>query len=299
MSNKIYQEYLESQLVLNSIPSNYRYESYLNYVNKFGQEKDDRTKTGVKSLFGGQMEFDLNEGFPLITTKKVFFKGVAIELLWFLKGDSNIKFLKENNVKIWDEWATESGDLGPVYGVQWTSWKTQSEKTINQIANVIEQLKNNKNSRRIIVSGWNVEYLPDESKSPQENVLNGKQALPPCHTLFQFYVDKDNKLSCKLFQRSADLFLGVPFNIASYALLTHMIAQCCDLDVGKFVLTFGDSHIYSNHYEQVELQLSREPRKFPKLKLNPNIKNIFDFTYDDISIVDYNPHDSIKAEISV
>mgnify|MGYP006369635489 CR=1 FL=1 len=299
MSNKIYQEYLESQLVLNSIPSNYRYESYLNYVNKFGQEKDDRTKTGVKSLFGGQMEFDLNEGFPLITTKKVFFKGVAIELLWFLKGDSNIKFLKENNVKIWDEWATESGDLGPVYGVQWTSWKTQSEKTINQIANVIEQLKNNKNSRRIIVSGWNVEYLPDESKSPQENVLNGKQALPPCHTLFQFYVDKNNKLSCKLFQRSADLFLGVPFNIASYALLTHMIAQCCDLDVGKFVLTFGDSHIYSNHYEQVELQLSREPRKFPKLKLNPNIKNIFDFTYDDISIVDYNPHDSIKAEISV
>ncbi len=299
MSNKIYQEYLESQLVLNSIPRNYRYESYLNYVNKFGQEKDDRTKTGVKSLFGGQMEFDLNEGFPLITTKKVFFKGVAIELLWFLKGDSNIKFLKENNVKIWDEWATESGDLGPVYGVQWTSWKTQSEKTINQIANVIEQLKNNKNSRRIIVSGWNVEYLPDESKSPQENVLNGKQALPPCHTLFQFYVDKNNKLSCKLFQRSADLFLGVPFNIASYALLTHMIAQCCDLDVGKFVLTFGDSHIYSNHYEQVELQLSREPRKFPKLKLNPNIKNIFDFTYDDISIVDYNPHDSIKAEISV
>jgi len=262
-----------------------QYLDLLRHVMEHGIEKSDRTGTGTKSVFGYQMRFDLSEGFPLLTTKKVHTKSIIHELLWFLKGETNIKYLKENGVSIWDEWADENGNLGPVYGSQWRSWQGADGNTIDQISQVIEQIKKNPDSRRLIVSAWNVGEIE-------------KMKLPPCHAFFQFYV-ADGKLSCQLYQRSADIFLGVPFNIASYALLTMMIAQVCDLKPGEFVHTLGDAHIYSNHFEQVELQLSREVRQLPTMKLTPTVKNIFDFAYEDISIENYNPHPAIKAPVAV
>jgi thymidylate synthase len=250
-----------------------------------GADKGDRTGTGTRSVFGYQMRFNLNDGFPLVTTKKVHLKSIIYELLWFLKGDTNVKYLNDNKVSIWDEWADANGDLGPVYGAQWRSWKGADGKTHDQIAKVIETIKNNPDSRRIIVNAWNVGEL-------------GDMALTPCHAMFQFYV-ANGKLSCQLYQRSADLFLGVPFNIASYALLTMMIAQVCELGVGDFIHTFGDAHIYSNHFEQVNLQLSREPRALPTMSINPDVKNIDDFVYEDFKIENYDPHPGIKAPIAV
>ncbi|MEK6451513.1 MULTISPECIES: thymidylate synthase [Myroides] len=271
---------------------------YLNLVQEVldkGVQKGDRTGTGTKSIFGHQMRFDLAEGFPLVTTKKVHLKSIIYELLWFLNGDTNIKYLKDNGVRIWDEWANDNGDLGPVYGYQWRNWNGEG---IDQIKEVIDTLKTNPNSRRIMVSAWNPSVLPDTSVSFEENVANGKAALPPCHSFFQFYV-AEGKLSCQLYQRSADVFLGVPFNIASYALLTMMVAQVCDLEVGDFVHTFGDVHIYNNHIEQVNLQLSREPMALPKMVLNKDVKDIFSFTYEDFTLEDYNPHPAIKGKVSV
>jgi len=250
-----------------------------------GVEKSDRTGTGTKSIFGHQMRFDLSEGFPLVTTKKCHLRSILHELLWFLKGDTNISYLKENGVKIWDEWADEEGNLGPVYGYQWRSWPSASGKHIDQITQLIDQIKNTPDSRRLIVSAWNVGEI--------ENM-----ALPPCHAFFQFYV-AEGKLSCQLYQRSADIFLGVPFNIASYALLTMMVAQVCNLELGDFVHTFGDAHIYSNHYEQANLQLSRELKSLPTMKINPNVKNIFDFKYEDFELTDYEPHPHIKAPVAI
>ena len=272
-----------------------QYLDLVKHILEHGQQKGDRTGTGTKSVFGYQMRFDLNEGFPLVTTKKIHIKSVVHELLWFLKGETNIAYLKENGVRIWDEWADADGNLGPVYGHQWRSWDS---KEIDQIQELIDTLKTNPNSRRMLVSAWNPSVLPDTSVSFAENVANGKAALPPCHAFFQFYV-ADGKLSCQLYQRSADVFLGVPFNIASYALFTHMVAQVVGLQVGDFVHTFGDAHLYNNHFEQVELQLSREPKKLPRLILNPEIKNIFDFTYEDITIEGYNPYPLIKGQVSV
>ena len=262
--------------------------NYLQLLDKLlkqGTTKTDRTGTGTKSIFGHQMRFDLTKGFPLITTKKCHLKSIIHELLWFITGDTNIKYLQDNNVRIWNEWADENGELGPVYGHQWRSWPTPSGGHIDQIKNVIEQIKNTPDSRRIIVSAWNVGEI--------ENM-----ALPPCHCLFQFYV-ADNKLSCQLYQRSADVFLGVPFNIASYALLTMMMAQICDLEVGDFVHTMGDTHLYSNHIEQAELQISRDTFPLPQMKINPDIKNLFDFTYDDFELVGYQSHPHIKAKVAV
>jgi thymidylate synthase len=250
-----------------------------------GTVKNDRTGTGTKSVFGHQMRFDLSEGFPVVTTKKLHLRSIIHELLWFLKGDSNIKYLKENGVSIWDEWADENGELGPVYGVQWRSWPTSDGKHIDQIEKLVNSIKNNPDSRRHIVNAWNVAEV--------ENM-----ALPPCHTMFQFYV-ADGKLSCQLYQRSADIFLGVPFNIASYALLTLMLAQVCDLKPGDFVHTFGDAHIYSNHFEQVEKQLSREFRPPPTMKMNSDIKDLFEFKYEDFELLNYDPHPGIKAPIAV
>jgi len=250
-----------------------------------GTKKEDRTGTGTVSTFGYQMRFDLAEGFPLITTKKLHLRSIIHELLWFLNGDTNIKYLQDNNVRIWNEWADEDGNLGPVYGHQWRSWPTRDGSTIDQIAELIHTIKNNPDSRRMIVSAWNVGDIPD-------------MALPPCHCLFQFYV-ADGKLSCQLYQRSADVFLGVPFNIASYALLTYMIAQVCDLEVGEFIHTFGDVHIYNNHIEQVELQLTREPKPLPQLVLNKDVKDIFSFKYEDFDIVNYEAHPHIKGVVSV
>ena len=250
-----------------------------------GTLKSDRTGTGTKSVFGHQMRFDLSEGFPCITTKKVHLKSIIHELLWFLKGDTNIKYLKENGVRIWDEWADKNGDLGHVYGYQWRSWPAPDGKHIDQISQVVETLKTNPDSRRIIVSAWNVGEIK-------------QMALPPCHAFFQFYV-ADGKLSCQLYQRSADIFLGVPFNIASYALLTMMMAQVCDLEVGDFVHTLGDAHIYTNHFEQTELQLSRDCKKLPTMKINPNVKSIFDFTIDDFELVDYEYHPHIKGKVAI
>lgn len=263
-----------------------------------GTAKGDRTGTGTLSVFGRQMRFDLSKGFPLLTTKKLHLRSIIHELLWFLSGDTNIKYLNDNGVTIWDEWATESGDLGPLYGKQWRSWPTKEGKTIDQISNLISALKSNPNSRRHIVSAWNVEYLPDESVSPQENVLQGRMALAACHTLFQFYV-ADNKLSCMLMARSQDYLLGTPFNIASYALLTHMIAQQCDLDVGDFVWTGGDVHLYNNHLEQVQTQLKREPRDLPTLIIHRKPASIFDYRFEDFEITGYDPHPAIKAPIAV
>jgi thymidylate synthase len=262
-----------------------QYLDLLRHVMNQGTEKSDRTGTGTRSVFGYQMRFDLSEGFPLLTTKKVHTKSIIHELLWFLKGETNIKYLKENGVSIWDEWADENGNLGPVYGSQWRSWQAADGRTIDQITQVIEQIKKNPDSRRLIVSAWNVGEID-------------KMKLPPCHAFFQFYV-AEGRLSCQLYQRSADIFLGVPFNIASYALLTMMIAQVCDLKPGEFVHTLGDAHIYSNHFEQVELQLSRDTRQLPTMKLNPAVKNIFDFTFEDITIENYNPHPAIKAPVAV
>jgi len=274
------------------------YLDLMRHVRDHGTQKGDRTGTGTQSVFGYQMRFDLSKGFPLVTTKKVHLKSIIHELLWFLQGDTNTRYLTENGVKIWNEWATEDGSLGPVYGFQWRNWPTPDGKLVDQIAEVVEQIKCTPNSRRLIVSAWNVADLPDESISPQANVANGKMALAPCHAFFQFYV-ADGKLSCQLYQRSADILLGVPFNIASYALLTMMIAQVCDLEVGDFIHTFGDAHLYSNHSEQVETQLAREPFPLPTMKINPDIKNIFDFTFEDFELVDYQCHPGIRAPIAI
>tara|TARA_B100001939_G_scaffold347962_1_gene371628 strand:- start:1479 stop:2303 length:825 start_codon:yes stop_codon:yes gene_type:complete len=272
-----------------------QYLELVKHVLKNGNYKDDRTGTGTKSVFGYQMRFDLNNGFPLVTTKKLHIKSIIHELLWFIKGETNIKYLRENGVKIWDAWADESGNLGPVYGSQWRNWNNEK---IDQISQLIELIKNNPESRRMLVSAWNPSVLPDTKKSFSENVMNGKAALPPCHAFFQFYVSK-NKLSCQLYQRSADIFLGVPFNIASYALLTHMIAHVCDLDVGDFVHTFGDAHIYSNHTDQISIQLSRSPRKLPRLNIKRKVDSIFDFKFEDFEIINYDPHPHIKGKVSV
>jgi thymidylate synthase len=265
------------------------------HVLNTGNEKGDRTGTGTKSVFGHQMRFDLSEGFPMVTTKKLHLKSIIYELLWFLKGDTNTDYLTENGVKIWNAWADKNGDLGPVYGHQWRNWNSDE---IDQITEVIETLKTNPNSRRMLVSAWNPSVLPDTSKSFSENVANNKAALPPCHAFFQFYVS-DGKLSCQLYQRSADIFLGVPFNIASYALLTMMMAQVCGYKAGEFIHTFGDAHIYSNHIEQVETQLNRELRPLPKMTLNPEITNIFDFTFEDFTLEGYDPHPHIKGAVAV
>ncbi|HMT03594.1 MAG TPA: thymidylate synthase [Burkholderiales bacterium] len=262
-----------------------QYHDLLKYVLNNGYKKADRTGVGTISIFGYQMRYDLDKGFPLITTKKVHLKSIIHELLWFLSGDTNIRYLKENGVSIWDEWADSNGNLGPVYGAQWRSWKGANNKTIDQISNIIEQIKINRDSRRLIVSAWNVDELD-------------KMALLPCHALFQFYV-ANNKLSCQLYQRSADIFLGVPFNIASYALLTSMIAQVCNLQLGDFVHTLGDAHIYNNHLEQVNLQLTRTPKHLPKMKINPDVKDIFAFKYEDFILSEYEPYPPIKAEVAV
>ncbi len=270
----------------------------LDKILKEGVQKGDRTGSGTLSLFGHQMRFDLTQGFPLVTTKKIHLKSIIHELLWFLKGETNLAYLHEHRVNIWDEWADDCGDLGPVYGHQWRSWPTSNGQHIDQIQVVIDQLKKTPNSRRIIVSAWNVADLPDESISPQQNVACGKMALAPCHAFFQFYV-ADGKLSCQLYQRSCDTFLGLPFNIASYALLTHMIAQQCDLAVGDFIWTGGDVHLYLNHLEQANLQLTRQPYDLPKLTLKSKPASIFDYCYEDFEVEDYQTHEHIKAQISV
>ena len=262
-----------------------QYLTLLEHVKQNGQKKEDRTGTGTMSVFGYQMRFNLNEGFPLLTTKKVHLKSVIYELLWFLSGDTNIKFLKDNGVSIWDEWADENGNLGPVYGHQWRSWPTSEGREIDQISNLINQIKKTPDSRRLIVSAWNVGEI-------------NKMKLPPCHCFFQFYV-ADGRLSCQLYQRSADIFLGVPFNIASYALLTQMIAHVCSLECGEFIHTLGDAHIYTNHIDQVNEQLSRKPKKLPQIKINPTVKNIFDFKYEDFSLEGYDPYPLIKAPVAV
>lgn len=262
-----------------------QYLDLLTLVLEHGKFKADRTGTGTHSVFGAQARFPLRDGFPLLTTKKLHLKSIIYELLWFLRGDTNVRYLNENGVTIWDEWASETGDLGRVYGAQWCDWKTPDGRSINQIDQVIAQMKKNPDSRRLIVSAWNVGELD-------------QMALPPCHTMFQFFV-QDGELSCQLYQRSADLFLGVPFNIASYALLTRMVAQVCDLKPGTFVHTFGDLHLYSNHFEQARLQLTREPRKLPEMRLNPSVKDIHSFNYSDFELVGYDPHPSIKAPIAV
>ncbi|WP_289024386.1 thymidylate synthase [uncultured Salegentibacter sp.] len=272
-----------------------QYHELLQHILDNGTDKGDRTGTGTRSIFGHQLRFDLSKGFPMVTTKKLHLKSIIYELLWFLKGDTNVKYLQENGVRIWNEWADENGDLGPVYGKQWRDWNGEE---IDQIKEIIETLKKNPNSRRMLVSAWNPSVLPDSSKSFSENVANGKAALPPCHAFFQFYV-ADGKLSLQLYQRSADVFLGVPFNIASYALLTMMMAQVCGYEPGDFIHTFGDVHIYNNHMEQVKLQLSREPRSLPTMSLNPEIKNIFDFDYKDFKLENYNPYPGIKAKVAV
>jgi len=261
------------------------YLDLLGHVLEHGTEKSDRTGTGTRSVFGWQMRFDLREGFPLVTTKKLHLRSIIHELIWFLRGDTNIAYLKENGVSIWDEWADANGDLGPVYGAQWRSWPTADGGAVDQIRWVVDEIRRNPDSRRLIVSAWNVGELP-------------KMALMPCHTMFQFYV-AEGRLSCQLYQRSADIFLGVPFNIASYALLTHMVAQVCDLEVGDFVHTLGDAHLYNNHVEQAKLQLSREPMPPPRLKLNAEVRSIFDFRYEDVAIEGYRSHPSIKAPVAV
>ncbi|HEY8367077.1 MAG TPA: thymidylate synthase [Bacteroidia bacterium] len=262
-----------------------QYHDLIKTVLDKGVYKGDRTGTGTYSVFGHQMRFNLEEGFPVVTTKKVHLRSIIHELLWFLKGDTNIKYLKDNGVSIWDEWADENGNLGPVYGYQWRSWHAPDGRVIDQISNVVDQIKNNPNSRRLIVTAWN----PADVDS---------MALPPCHAFFQFYV-AEGKLSCQLYQRSADIFLGVPFNIASYALLTMMMAQVCGLKAGEFVHTLGDAHLYSNHIEQAKLQISRDLRPLPTMKINPEVKNIFDFTYEDFELLNYDPHPHIKAQVAV
>tara|TARA_R100001369_G_scaffold954_3_gene3110 strand:- start:64739 stop:65563 length:825 start_codon:yes stop_codon:yes gene_type:complete len=272
-----------------------QYHDLVKHVLENGTQKGDRTGTGTKSVFGYQMRFDLSKGFPMLTTKKLHLKSIIYELLWFLNGDTNIEYLQENGVRIWNDWADEYGDLGPVYGHQWRNWNSEE---IDQISELIDTLKNNPNSRRMLVSAWNPSVLPDTSKSFSENVANGKAALPPCHAFFQFYV-ADGKLSCQLYQRSADIFLGVPFNIASYALFTMMIAQVCGYQAGDFIHTFGDAHIYNNHIEQLELQLDRDLRPLPIMKINPEIKDIFGFKFDDFTLENYDPHPHIKGKVAV
>lgn len=262
-----------------------QYHDLMKHILENGTKKEDRTGTGTLSVFGYQMRYDLNEGFPCVTTKKLHLRSIIHELLWFLKGDTNIKYLKENKVSIWDEWADEDGNLGPVYGSQWRSWPTRDGDTIDQIKQIIQQIKDTPDSRRIIVSAWNVGEIKN-------------MALPPCHAFFQFYV-ADNKLSCQLYQRSADTFLGVPFNIASYALLTMMVAQVCNLELGDFVHTLGDAHLYLNHLEQAELQLSREVRALPIMKINPEVKALLDFKYEDFELVNYDPHPHIKGAVAI
>ncbi|MDP3354202.1 MAG: thymidylate synthase [Flavobacteriaceae bacterium] len=272
-----------------------QYLDLLQHIKTNGTSKTDRTGTGTKSVFGYQMRFDLQEGFPMVTTKKLHLKSIIYELLWFVNGNTNIQYLQENGVKIWDAWADENGNLGPVYGHQWRNWNSEG---IDQLSEVINTLKTNPDSRRMLISAWNPSVLPNTSISFSENVALGKAALPPCHAFFQFYV-ADGKLSCQLYQRSADVFLGVPFNIASYALLTMMMAQVANLQYGEFIHTFGDVHIYNNHLEQIDLQLSREPKKLPSMKINPKITSIFDFTFDDFDLIDYNPHPHIKGAVSI
>lgn len=275
-----------------------QYLDLLTHILENGTEKGDRTGTGTRSVFGYQMRFDLQKGFPLVTTKKLHIRSIVHELLWFLTGDTNIQYLKDNGVRIWDEWATESGDLGPLYGKQWVAWQKPNGETINQIAEVIDTLKSNPNSRRMIVTAWNPADLPNESISPQQNVENGQMALATCHAFFQFYV-ANGKLSCQLYQRSADTFLGVPFNIASYALLVHMIAQQTGLDVGEFVWTGGDVHLYNNTIEQAKEQITRKPYPLPKLLIKRKPDSIFDYQFEDFEIVDYQSHPHIKATVSV
>ncbi|MGB2305742.1 MAG: thymidylate synthase [Flavobacteriaceae bacterium] len=272
-----------------------QYLDLIRHIQAEGVQKTDRTGTGTKSVFGYQMRFDLSNGFPMVTTKKLHLKSIIHELLWFLKGDTNIEYLQENGVRIWNEWADEEGNLGPVYGHQWRNW---NDEEIDQIKDIIKTLKSSPDSRRMLVSAWNPSVMPDTSKSFAENVANNKAALPPCHAFFQFYV-ANGKLSCQLYQRSADVFLGVPFNIASYALLTMMMAQVCDLEAGDFVHTFGDAHIYSNHEDQINLQLSRTPRSLPSMKINPEIKDLFEFTFEDFELIDYNPHPIIKGAVAI
>ncbi|PKG43913.1 thymidylate synthase [Psychroflexus sp. MES1-P1E] len=272
-----------------------QYHDLISHILKNGIQKGDRTGTGTKSVFGYQMRFDLNEGFPLVTSKKIHLKSIIYELLWFLKGDTNISYLKENGVKIWNEWANEDGDLGPVYGHQWRNWNSED---IDQIEELIHTLKTNPNSRRMMVSAWNPSVMPDTSASFEDNIADGKAALPPCHAFFQFYV-AEGKLSCQLYQRSADVFLGVPFNIASYALFTMMVAQVCDLKLGDFIHTFGDAHIYNNHLEQIDLQLSRTARPLPTMKLNPEVNSIFDFKFEDFILENYDPHPHIKGKVAI
>lgn len=275
-----------------------QYLDLMRHVRDNGVFKGDRTGTGTTSIFGYQMRFDLAEGFPLVTTKKCHLKSIIHELLWFLNGDTNIGYLKDNGVKIWDEWATEAGDLGPVYGHQWRSWAGPNGEVVDQISDLVQMIKTKPNSRRLIISAWNPTVLPDESISPQANVAAGRMALAPCHTLFQFYVS-EGKLSCQLYQRSADIFLGVPFNIASYALLTLMLAQVCELEPGDFIHTFGDAHLYSNHAEQVELQLSRSPKPLPQMRLNPAVKDIFGFRFEDFELIGYDPDPHIPAPVAI
>jgi len=272
-----------------------KYQDLLQHIKENGVEKKDRTGTGTISVFGYQMKFDLKNGFPLVTSKKLHLRSIIYELIWFINGGTNINYLNENDVSIWDEWADKNGELGPIYGAQWRNWNNDG---IDQLNDVISSLKENPSSRRMIVTAWNPNIIPNIKKTFSENVKEGKAALPPCHAFFQFYV-ADNKLSCQMYQRSADVFLGVPFNIASYSLLTFMIAQVCELEVGEFIHTLGDAHIYLNHIEQVDLQLTREPLELPKLELNPKIKNIEDFKYEDIEIVNYKFHPPIKGKISI
>ncbi|MFO7721455.1 MAG: thymidylate synthase [Gillisia sp.] len=282
-----------------------QYHDLIKHVLENGVQKGDRTGTGTKSVFGYQMRFDLSEGFPMVTTKKLHLKSIIHELLWFLNGDTNIEYLQKNGVNIWNSWADEQGDLGPVYGHQWRNWNNEE---IDQISDLIKTLKTNPNSRRMLISAWNPSVLPDTSKTFSENVAEGKAALPPCHAFFQFYVSPPRedagahakpRLSLQLYQRSADIFLGVPFNIASYALFNMMIAQVCDYEPGDFIHTFGDAHIYNNHIEQVELQLSREPKKLPTIKINPQVKDIFGFKFEDFSLENYDPHPHIKGKVAV
>jgi len=275
-----------------------QYLDLMQHVLDSGTAKGDRTGTGTTSVFGYQMRFDLSEGFPLVTTKKLHLRSIIHELLWFLKGETSIAYLHDNNVTIWDEWATEDESLGPIYGCQWRNWPAPDGRHIDQISELIEQINSRPNSRRLIVSAWNVADLPDESISPQDNVRNGKMALAPCHAFFQFYVS-EGRLSCQLYQRSADIFLGVPFNIASYALLTMMVAQVTGLKPGDFVHTFGDAHLYSNHMEQVATQLSREPFPLPTMKLSPDVKDIFDFRFEDFELTGYESHPGIRAPIAI
>ncbi len=275
-----------------------QYIDLMRHVLEHGIEKSDRTGTGTLSVFGYQMRLDLASGFPLVTTKKIHLKSIIHELLWFLKGETNTRYLTDHDISIWNEWATENGELGPVYGYQWRNWPAPDGGSVDQISELIKQIGVRPDSRRLIVSAWNVADLPDESISPRDNVKQGKMALAPCHAFFQFYV-AGGKLSCQLYQRSADIFLGVPFNIASYALLTMMVAQVCGLEAGDFIHTFGDAHLYSNHMEQVKTQLAREPYPLPEMRLNPDVKNIFDFTCDDFELTGYQCHPGIRAPIAI